>query len=69
MGGPMRGIVPYVESIDDLDRDVVLRLGYAVARAQLLEFAMAKLLEAQRQDMAVPLGERWDEIRGWLRQT
>jgi hypothetical protein len=33
-----------VERLDDLDCAVLVRLGSAVARAQLLELAMAKLL-------------------------
>jgi hypothetical protein len=41
------------EQLDEHDHTVITRLGYAIARAQLFEFAMVKLLEAQRQDMAI----------------
>lgn len=57
------------EDLDELDLAVLHHLGYAVARAQLLELAMVKLLEAQRHDLDVPLSERWDEINGWLKNT
>ena len=57
------------EQLDDHDKRVVQRLGYAIARAQLFEFAMAKLLEAQRHDLSVPLDDRWDEISRWLAMT
>ena len=30
---------------------------------------MVRLLEVQRHDLAVPLDERWLEIRGWLKQS
>ena len=57
------------EQLDEHDHTVITRLGYGVARAQLFEFAMVKLLEAQRQDMAIPLDERWPEIRTWLKAS
>jgi hypothetical protein len=37
-----------------------------MARAQLFEHAMVKLLEVQRHDLAVPLEPRWAEISQWL---
>jgi len=58
-----------VEELDDEDRDVVAHLGYALARAQLFEFGMTKLLEVQRHDLRVPLDERWHEIKKWLKLT
>jgi heme A synthase len=58
-----------VKTTDDVDHRIFLRLGYAVARAQLLEAAMVKLLEAQQQDTRLPLDERWDEIATWLGLT
>jgi hypothetical protein len=57
------------EELDDRDLRVIEQLGYAVARAQLLEVQMVRLLEAQRHDLAVPLDDRWDEISKWLRLT
>ena len=54
------------ESLDEEDYRVLARLGYAVARAQLWEFAMLKLVETQRHDSAVPLDDRWPEIETWL---
>src|SRR5215212_8695481 len=54
------------EDIDTLDEDVVLFLGYAVARAQLFEQALLKLLEAQRFDADVAVEERWPTILAWL---
>jgi len=58
-----------MESFDDLDREVVMHLGYAVARAQLLEHALVRLLEAQRFDVSGPLDDRWDDISRWLNCT
>jgi hypothetical protein len=55
-----------VEAIDERDREVLLRLGYVIARAQLLELALLKLLEAQEHDLAAPLDERWPEVERWL---
>ena len=54
---------------DESDARVYLALGQAVARAQDVEVAMVRLLEQQRQDTSLPLVDRWDEIRGWLRMT
>jgi hypothetical protein len=54
------------ETIDEQDYAILARLGYAVARAQLFEFAMLKLVEAQRHDPAEPLDERWSEVETWL---
>lgn len=54
---------------DELDQRVWLALGRAVARAQVLETAMVKFLEAQRQDLTLPLDDRWDEISTWLGKT
>jgi hypothetical protein len=56
-----------VERLDDRDRDVLCRLGYAMARAQLWELAMLKLIEAQRHDVTVPLDDRWDDVKEWLK--
>ena len=55
-----------MERLDELDRSVLERLGYAVARAQLFELALLKLLEAQRHDLEIPLEDRWAEIQTWL---
>jgi hypothetical protein len=54
------------ESLDEQDYRVLARLGYAVARAQLWEFAMLKLVETQRHDPNEPLDDRWPEIETWL---
>lgn len=54
------------ESLDEQDCRVLTRLGYAVARAQLWEFAMLKLVETQRHDLAVPIDDRWAEVETWL---
>ena len=54
------------EQLDDEDRDVLLLLGYTVGRAQLLEFALLKLLEAQRFDLDADPDERWHQIFHWL---
>jgi hypothetical protein len=62
-------IIEPVEEIDDLDKDVLSQLGYAMARAQLLEWAIAKLLEATWQDTTLPLDERWAEINRWLKDS
>jgi hypothetical protein len=45
----------HVESIDRLDEAVLEQLGYAVARGQLFELALARLRNLQRQDLADPL--------------
>jgi hypothetical protein len=58
-----------VENLDEHDRTILSRLGYAVARSQLFEYAMLKVLEAQRHDLTVPLDERWSEVERWLRLT
>lgn len=55
-----------MEELDDLDRTILSRLGYAVARAQLWEFAMLKLLESQRHELEMPFADRWLEIERWL---
>jgi hypothetical protein len=54
------------EKLDDDDHRVLARLGYAVARAQLFELALLKLLEVQRHDLDLPLEERWPEVQKWL---
>jgi hypothetical protein len=54
------------ERLDNDDRAILCQLGYALARGQLFEMAMLKLVEAQRHDLAVPLDDRWDEIVKWL---
>src|SRR4051812_34508280 len=54
------------ERLDNDDRTIVSHLGYATARGQLFEFAMLKLIEAQRHDLSVPLDDRWDEVEKWL---
>jgi hypothetical protein len=54
------------EQLEEDDYPVLARLGYALARAQLFELALMKLLEAQRFDVDQPLEERWNEILGWL---
>jgi hypothetical protein len=54
------------EQLDDHDRRVLASLGYALARAQLFELALLKLLEVQRHDLDIPLKERWPEILEWL---
>jgi hypothetical protein len=48
------------------DQRIYLRLGLAVSKAQLLEVALVKLVEAQRQDLSLPLDDRWAEISSWL---
>jgi hypothetical protein len=50
----------------DLDKDVVLFFGYAVLRAQLFEFALLKLLEAQHFDADMDPEDRWPTIMRWL---
>ncbi len=55
-----------MERLDDGDRSVLAHLGYAIARAQLFELALLKLLEAQRHDVSAPLEDRWPEIEKWL---
>jgi hypothetical protein len=54
------------ERLDDDDRAVLCQLGYALARGQLFEIAMLKLVEAQRHDLSLPLDDRWVEIEKWL---
>jgi hypothetical protein len=54
------------EQLDDDDRTILCQLGYATARGQLFEFAILKLIEAQRHDLSVPLDDRWDEVEKWL---
>jgi hypothetical protein len=51
------------------DERIYLRLGIAVSKAQLLEIALVKLLEVQRQDLSLPLDDRWAEIETWLGMT
>jgi hypothetical protein len=48
------------------DERIYLRLGIVMSKAQLLELALVKLVEAQRQDLSLPLDERWAEISNWL---
>jgi hypothetical protein len=60
------GVDDNMQRLDEHDETIIALLGYAVARAQLFEYAMAKLLEVQRHDPAVPLDERWPEITTWL---
>lgn len=55
-----------MEKLEAHDLGVLGRLGYAVARAQLFELALLKLLEAQRHDVTAPLEDRWPEIEKWL---
>lgn len=55
-----------MEELDDDDRRVLAALGYAVARGQLFERGMAKLLEVQRFDVSQPLDDRWDEVLGFI---
>jgi 23S rRNA G2069 N7-methylase RlmK/C1962 C5-methylase RlmI len=55
-----------MEQLGEPDKSILLRLGYAVARAQLFEFALLKLLEVQRHDLTQPLDKRWPEIERWL---
>lgn len=55
------------ESITDDDIPVLAGLGYAVGRAQLLELAMVKVIEVERQDLSVDFEKRWPEIAKWLR--
>jgi hypothetical protein len=57
------------ENLDQHDKTILLALGYAVARAQLLEHSMLKMLEAQQHNLDVPLDERWAEIREWLGES
>jgi hypothetical protein len=54
------------EQLDDEDRDVLLLFGYTMGRGQLLEFALLKLLEAQRFDLDADPDERWHQILHWL---
>ncbi len=58
-----------MESLDEHDKDVVLLLGYAVARAQLFEHMLVKLLEVQHFKPDVPFEERWAEISKWVTKT
>jgi hypothetical protein len=51
------------------DERIYLRLGLVMSKAQLLEVALVKLAEAQRQDLSLPLDERWAEISKWLDMT
>src|SRR4051794_13751598 len=51
------------------DERIYLRLGIAMSKAQLLEVVLVKLLEAQRQDLSLPLDDRWAEISKWLDKT
>jgi hypothetical protein len=51
------------------DQRIFLRLGLAMSKAQLLENVMVKLVEAQRQDLSLPLDDRWAEISRWLDMT
>jgi hypothetical protein len=51
------------------DERIYLRLGIAMSKAQLLELALVKLVEAQRQDLSSPLDDRWSEISKWLDMT
>lgn len=51
------------------DERIYLRLGIAMSKAQLLEVALVKLVEAQRQDLSLPLDDRWAEISRWLDMT
>lgn len=48
------------------DERIYLRLGCAMSKAQLLEVALVRLVEAQRQDLSLPLDDRWAEISSWL---
>jgi hypothetical protein len=54
------------EQLSDDDHRVLAALGYAVARAQLFELALKKLLEVQQHDLNVPLEDRWPEILEWM---
>jgi len=57
-------------SRDPLDDErVYVRLGVAMAKAQLLEVALVRLVEAQRQDLSLSLDDRWAEISAWLDMT
>jgi hypothetical protein len=40
-----------------------------MSKAQLLEVALVKLVEVQRQDLSLPLDDRWAEISTWLGMT
>jgi hypothetical protein len=40
-----------------------------MSKAQLLEVALVKLVEAQHQDISLPLDDRWAEISTWLGMT
>jgi hypothetical protein len=51
------------------DQRVYLGLGLAMSKAQLLEVVLVKLVEAQRQDLSLPLDDRWAEISKWLGMT
>jgi hypothetical protein len=51
------------------DERIYLRLGLAMSKAQLLEVALVKLVEARRQDLSLPLDDRWAEISTWLGMT
>jgi hypothetical protein len=51
------------------DERIYLRLGVAMSKAQLLELALVKMVEAQRQDLSLPLDERWAEISKWIDMT
>src|SRR4051794_18279234 len=51
------------------DERIYLRLGIAMSKAQLLELALVKLVEAQRHDLSLPLDDRWAEISKWIDMT
>src|SRR4051794_17819987 len=51
------------------DWKVVTALGVAMSKAQELEIVLVRLLEAQRQDLSLPLDDRWAEISDWLDMT
>ncbi len=51
------------------DIRVYVRLGHAVARAQLLELAMVKLLAEQKHNPRLSEDERWNKVFGWMRMS
>jgi hypothetical protein len=61
--------VDSAESLDSDDMTLVTALGYAVARAQLLEYGMLKVIEAQTHDLTASVDDRWPEIEKLMKLT
>jgi hypothetical protein len=63
------GAAENAERLDEDDMFIVTALGYAVARAQLLEYAMLKVIEAQTHDVTTSVDDRWPEIEKLMKLT